>query len=225
MSAEIFPIHVGFDCCYVIRDKGVVMIDGGATNRVADFIKGMERISIDPEEIQLIVITHGHWDHIGAVKEVQKITGAKIAMHEKEKNWLEEGITPLPPGINLWGKIFSGLMGMIPSLSKVPATGVDIVLDDNEFSLEEYGIAGKVIPTPGHSHGSVSVLLDTGEIFVGDLAMNKFPLRIGPGLPIFADDLELLKESWKRVLDQGAKNVYPSHGDSFPAEVMKRAIS
>ena len=225
MSVEIFPIHVGFDCCYVIKDKGVIMIDGGATGCVDDFTKGLEKISIDPKEIQLIVITHGHWDHIGAVKEVQEITGAKIAMHQNEKGWLEEGVAPLPPGINLWGKMFSGFMGLFPSLIKVPRTNVDIILDDNEFSLEDYGIAGRIIPSPGHSHGSVSLLLDSGEIFVGDLAMNKFPLRIGPGLPIFADDLSVVKESWKQLLDQGAKTEYPAHGESFSAEVMRKAIS
>ena len=225
MSAEIFPIHVGFDCCYIVKDKGVIMIDGGATGRVDDFIKGMDEISIDPKEIQLIIITHGHWDHIGAVGEIQKLTGAKIAMHQKDKNWLEEGVAPLPPGINTWGKMFAGMMGLFPSIIQVPATIVDIVLDDSELSLEAYGIAGKVIPTPGHSHGSVSVLLDSGEVFVGDLAMNKFPLRIGPGLPIFADDLSVVKKSWKRLLDQGAKNVYPAHGINFSAEVMRKAIS
>lgn len=225
MSVEIFPIHVGFDCCYIVRDKGVVMVDGGETGKVNDFIKGMKKISIDPRDVQLIVVTHGHWDHIGAIKEIQELTGAKIAMHQKEKSWLEEGVAPLPPGINRWGRMVAGLMGLFPSLIQVPATGVDIVLDDNEFSLEAYGIAGKVVPTPGHSHGSVSVLLDTGEVFVGDLAMNKFPLRINAGLPIFADDLSVVKESWKLLLDQGVKEVYPAHGNSFSSDVMKKAIS
>ena len=58
------------------------------------------------------------------------------------------------------------------------------------MSLAGYGIPGKIIYTPGHSMGSVSVLLDNGEAFVGDLAMNEFPLRLSPGLPIFAEDME-----------------------------------
>jgi glyoxylase-like metal-dependent hydrolase (beta-lactamase superfamily II) len=56
-----------------------------------------------------------------------------------------------------------------------------------------------VIHTPGHSSGSVSVLLETGDVFVGDLAMNGLPLRLGPGLPIFAEDLQKVKESWKML--------------------------
>jgi hydroxyacylglutathione hydrolase len=225
MSVEIYPVHVGFDCCYIIKDHGVIMIDGGATGKKDAFVNGLKKLSIDPKEIKLIVITHGHWDHVGAAKEIKELTGAKIAMHKNEKGWLEKGVAPLPPGINAWGRFFIGVMGLFPSLIKVPATDVDIVLDDKAFSLEKYGIAGKVIPTPGHSHGSVSVLLDSGEAFVGDLAMNKFPLRIGPGLPIFADDLSQVKRSWKRLLELGAKSVYPAHGNHFSAEVMRRAIS
>ena len=59
------------------------------------------------------------------------------------------------------------------------------------------GVALKVIHTPGHSSGSVSILLETRDVFVGDLAMNKFPLRLTPGLPIFAEDWAKLKESWE----------------------------
>ena len=73
--------------------------------------------------------------------------------------------------------------------------------------------------------GSVSVLLDAGEAFVGDLAMNRFPLRFFPGLPIFADDLDAVTASWQLLLAQGARTVYPAHGKPFPAEVIQRALS
>jgi len=102
---------------------------------------------------------------------------------------------------------------------------VDMRLGDEDFSLYEYGIPGKVIHTPGHTHGSVSVLLDTGEAFVGDLAMNRFPLRFTPGLPIFAVDESRVKESWKILLNKGAQTVYPAHGKPFAAELMKKTIS
>jgi glyoxylase-like metal-dependent hydrolase (beta-lactamase superfamily II) len=99
------------------------------------------------------------------------------------------------------------------------------VIGNEGISLDEYGIPGKVIHTPGHSSGSVSILLKTGEAFVGDMAMNKFPLRFSPGLPIFAEDSVKLNESWKSLLDQGAKMIYPSHGEPFSADIIRKAIS
>jgi len=69
------------------------------------------------------------------------------------------------------------------------------------------------------------VLLDTGEAFVGDLAMNRLPLRLSPGLPIFADDAAAVISSWKTLIAHGASTVFPAHGMPFPASVIEEAIS
>jgi glyoxylase-like metal-dependent hydrolase (beta-lactamase superfamily II) len=106
----------------------------------------------------------------------------------------------------------------------IPATGVDIALDDQGLALDEFGIPGRVLHTPGHSPGSVSILLDTGDAIVGDLAMNQIPLRFSPGLPIFAEDIEQVKTSCRLLLDQGAKTVYPAHGKPFAAEILREAV-
>ena len=225
MSVSIHPITLGFDHCYVIQGEGVIMIDGGAPKQTKGFMDAIERLSIKPEDIQLIVITHGHWDHIGSAKDIKEITGAKIAMHRREKDWLEKSLKPLPPGVTTWGRILIGTMAMLMPLVHIPATDVDVVLGDEELSLAEYGIPGRVIHTPGHSMGSVSVLLETGDAFVGDLAMNKFPLRFSPGLPIFAEDMQKVRESWKLLLDQGAATIYPAHGKPFSAEIIRKALS
>ena len=55
--------------------------------------------------------------------------------------------------------------------------------------------------------------------------MNGFPLRIGPGLPIFAEDLQEVIKSWQLLLDKGAKTVYPAHGKPFSADAIRRALS
>ncbi len=225
MSVSIHPVTLGFDHCYVIQGEGVIMIDGGAPKQAKGFMEALERLSVRPEEIQLIVITHGHWDHIGSAKDIKEITGAKIAMHRREKDWLEKSLKPLPPGVTTWGRILIGTMAMLMPLVHIPATDVDVVLGDEELSLAEYGIPGRVIHTPGHSMGSVSVLLETGDAFVGDLAMNKFPLRFSPGLPIFAEDMQKVRESWKLLLDQGAATIYPAHGKPFSAEIIRKALS
>ena len=131
----------------------------------------------------------------------------------------------MPPGFTTWGHILSGIVKMFLPFIRIPETNVDIVIRNEGLSLEEYGIPGKVIYTPGHSSGSVSVLLETGDAFVGDMAMNKFPLRFSPGLPIFAEDPVRLNGSWKSLLDQGAKMVYPAHGEPFSADIIRKTIS
>jgi len=225
MGIDIHPIHLGFDCSYIVKDKGTIMIDCGKPKKLKHFMQGIEKASIKPEEVRLIVLTHGHFDHVGSAKDVKEATGAKIAMHEKEKDWLEKSLKPLPPGVTLWGKIFVNILKMFMPFIHIPPTDVDVILTDEEFSLDEFGIPGKVIYTPGHSSGSVSVLLETGDVFVGDLAMNKFPLSFGPGLPIFAEDRDKVIESWKILLDQGAKTVYPAHGEAFSADIIRKELS
>ena len=225
MAVNIHSVKLGFDHCYIIRDKGTIMIDGGSPNRAKQFVRKLAKLSIRPEEIYLIVITHGHWDHISSAKEIKRITGAKIAMHYLEKEWLEKSLKPMPPAVSNWGHVVHKLITMLLPLIRTPATNVDIVIGNEGLSLDEYGISGKVIYTPGHSSGSISVLLETGEAFVGDMAMNALPLRLRPGLPIFAEDLMKLKESWRLLLDQGAKMIYPAHGEPFPAEIIRKAIS
>ena len=225
MGANIYPVTLGFDHAYIIQEQGTIMIDGGAPKQAKAFSKALENASIKPEEVQLIVLTHGHWDHIGSAKEMKEITGGKIAMHQREKHWLESSLKPMPPGVTTWGHIFGSIIKVFLPLIHVPATDVDVVLGDEEVSLAEYGIQGKVVYTPGHSSGSVSVLLETGDAFVGDMAMNKFPLRLSPGLPIFAEDWAQLMESWKQLLNRGVKTIYPSHGEPFPADVIREALS
>jgi len=224
-DVRIHPIALGADCCYFIRGKSAIMIDGGAPKRARVFLKAIERLSMKPEEIRLMIITHGHWDHIGSAGDIKEITGAKIAMHHREKDWLEKCLKPIPPGVTGWGRILVAMMAMLTPLVRIPATSVDIVLPDEGFSLSGYGIPGEVIHTPGHSPGSVSVLLETGDVFVGDLAMNGFPLRHGPGLPIFAEDLEEVRRSWKLLLDRGAKTVYPAHGKPFSVDIIRRTLA
>ena len=224
MSLDIHPIKLGVTWSYIIRAEGAILIDGGAPKQAKNFMKGIETLSIKPEDIQLIVITHGHWDHIGSAKEIKEITGAKIALHRNEKDWLEKSLKPLPPAVTPWGRIFAKIMAMFLPFVHVPATTVDVVLGDEELSLVEYGIPGTIIPTPGHSMGSVSVLLETGDAFVGDLAMNGFPMRIGPGLPIFAEDLQKVRKSWQLLLERGAVTVYPAHGKPFSVDAIRRAI-
>lgn len=225
MGINIHPIVLGPDHCYLIREKGTIMVDGGAPRKAKEFAESIKKISVRPEDVRLIVITHGHWDHIASAKEIKELTGGKIAMHYREKEWLEKSLKPMPPGVTAWGKILSKMITIYLPMVHIPATQVDVVIGDEGLALEEYGIPGRVIWTPGHSSGSVSILLETGDAFVGDMAMNKFPLSLRPGLPIFAENTDKLKESWRSLLVRGAKMIYPAHGEPFSADIIRQALS
>ena len=225
MSIKIIDIQSGINTCYVIKEKGVIMVDGGPPKMRAAFLKRMKDFSVDPEELQLIVLTHGDFDHVGSAKDIQEITGAEIAIHEKDRMNLEQGLFNWPKGVTRWGKISrSFLMPLIKNKMTIPAVKADIILNDSEVSLNNYGIAGRILYTPGHTLGSVSVLLDSGEVFAGCLAHNRLPFTFHPALPIYAENIDLIRESWKKLIDAGAKTIFPGHGKPFSVEIIKNIL-
>ena len=224
MKTDVFSIPLGFDTCYVLKGDGVIAVDAGQLKKGQAFRKGLRRAGIPPHDVGLILLTHAHWDHMGSAKDLKEITGAPLAVHAREAAWVESGNPPLPPGVTGWGKAFMSIHRILMPLITVPETNVELRLGDDVTSLDEFGIPGLVVPTPGHSPGSVSVLLESGEAFVGDLAMNRFPLRLSPGLPIFADDPEQVVHSWGRLLQYDVTTIYPAHGAPFPVGVMQAAL-
>jgi hydroxyacylglutathione hydrolase len=223
MTVQIHTISLGMVNCYLLKEEKYILIDTGVPGQEKAFFRGLENAGVLPERIELVIITHGHMDHIGMASVVKERTGAKLAIHEREVDWLENGKPPMPPGATPFGKLLMSLGRLVPPITVEPAVA-DIVLSDAGLSLEAYGLPGKVVYTPGHTLGSVSVLLASGEAFVGDLAMSARFMRATPGLPIFAEDLDLVLQSWQGLLDLGAKTIYPAHGKPFPADVFRKKL-
>ncbi len=224
MSATIHAIPFGAANGFIVKDQGTILIDCGPPKKAKVFINYLQAMGISPQDIQLILITHGHWDHIGSAAEIKALTGAKIAMHRGDKDLLEKSLRPPLQGVGVWGDILTKMMALMMPFITIRPAEVDIVLDDATFSLDQYGIAGKVIYTPGHTAGSVSILLDSGQAIIGDMAMNKLPMRFSPDLPVVAEDLPQLIDSWKRLLAKDIKCIYPSHGNQFSPEIMRKVV-
>lgn len=222
---DIYTIPMGFTRCYVIRDKGTIMVDSGPPNKLSSFLKAMRKASIDPKEIKLMIQTHGHFDHIGSAKAIKETTGASLAMHSPDKEWLEKSLNQPCPGATTWSRILVLLISRYLRSIKIAAASVDISLANEELSLELFGVPGKVLYTPGHTMGSVSVILETGDAFIGDLVMNSLPFGLKPVLPVFAEDTKRVKESCRLLLEYGAKTLYPGHGKPFPADSIRRLLS
>lgn len=224
MKLEIFRIKLGLNSCYLIRGKDVVMIDGGMPKKLKVFKRVLTRLDINPSDIKLIVLTHSHFDHSRSAQEIREFTRAKIAIHESERTYLEEGGMIIPKGVNFYGKITKPWLFAIFKKISFPKFKPDILIMDESYPIKAYGIDGNIIHTPGNTIGSISVILDSGEAFVGCMAHNSFPFRLRPGLPIYAQDIEAIKKCWKILIDRGIKMIYPGHGKSFPVEVIKKSL-
>lgn len=222
---EIKTIRVGVDNCYILRDKGCVLIDAGMPGQFNKFVRGLKKLSIPADEISLIIVTHAHWDHIGCLHKIKEQSGAKVAVHRDEKEIVEAGDIRMPPAVTRWGHIFATFLGYWIKNIVIEKTNVDIEIGEEDFPLEDFGVKGKIVFTPGHSYGSISVVLDSGEAFVGDMAMNGPPLTLRPNLPIFAEDMPLLIKSWQKIKTLGVKQIFPAHGKSFPFTKIENKIT
>ncbi len=210
--------------CYLLRHDGVVVIDSGLRGETDAILRAMGRKGMRPADLRLILLTHGHFDHAGGAARLAAATGAPVALHAADAILLRFGQeVPAPPIIG-WARTLSRMLsiGFVRSRMTMGAYSPDIVIGDEDFSLLPYGVPGKVIHTPGHTAGSVSVLLQDGRAIVGDLAMNGFPsLRSRPAPPIVAQDPSELLKSWRMLCERGATTIYPGHGAPFPSESMQ----
>ena len=131
---------------YILGEKNVAVVDPGA-----DAGKIMAFLQKEGLQLDKILVTHGHFDHVGALSELKSLTGAKIYMHCEDFPMLGDR-----------EKSLGFMTGETP-----PACEVDFLLEGGE-EIELEGDTVKVMHTPGHSQGSVSYIGE-GYVCSGDL--------------------------------------------------------
>jgi hydroxyacylglutathione hydrolase len=223
MGARIDTVRVGVTNTYVLRERGTVLVDPGGPAWARAAAPKVLRLLGSPPRLDLIVITHAHFDHVAAAGPLRAATGAPIAVHRADAPWLRDGVAVWPPGVTAWGKVVRTVLGPLAlRLARLRAVNPDLELGDEGLDLAPYGVGGRVVHTPGHSPGSVSVVLTSGEAFVGDLAMNGSFMCLRPSFGVFAQEPEIVPASWRKLVDLGVRTVYPAHGSPFPASALQR---
>ena len=178
--------------CYIVgssETKEGMVIDPGAEAKT--ILKTLQQTTLS---ISIIVITHAHIDHIGALREVQEKTNARFAVHEAEKGFL-----------------FSTPMRMLTSLGVSPVKSPprpDIVLKDGD-RIDVGDLHFEVLHTPGHSSGGIC-LLGHGVVFSGDTLFNSGIGRTD--FPGMSHERLITSIREKLMVLPDETIVYPGHG-------------
>ncbi len=160
----------------LIAEEKLTLIDTGLRGSSAKIVQFIRSLGRKVEEISLIIVTHNHFDHIGGLAELRKLTKAKVAAH-KADIIDANGELPYPEGIRrlLRFRPFSNLRRHFA----LKPNEVDIFLENDEV-LEPLG-GLKVIHTPGHTPGSISLYSPKSRLLiVGDALVKN---RKAPNLP------------------------------------------
>ncbi len=214
-------IKTGFVNVFLLGKGPYILVDTGVKSSGRKILDYLYEYDIDPKDIELIVLTHGHGDHIGSLDLLRRKTGAKVLMSEREFSTLtgeiDHGIKPVAK----WMKVLAFLFGWLPMKAKPLYLNVDILME-SEFDLNAYGLDGKVLLTSGHSKGSLSVIIGE-EAIIGDSLM-AFGRNTKPHKPFIAASLADIKKYMEMLIDQGIKVFYLSHGGRYEVSDIEDGI-
>jgi glyoxylase-like metal-dependent hydrolase (beta-lactamase superfamily II) len=176
---------------YLIDGPARVLIDPGHRAMFEHVEKGLGELDLEIEDIDIIICTHGHPDHLEAVQ-LFRGKNTLFAMHEIEWQWIDTA-----------GRQMSAAMGI-----DLDAIRPDFFLQEGDLTLKD--LEFKVLHTPGHSPGSICLYQpEPKALFSGDLVFKEGVGRTDlPG-----GDGQKLKASIRRLLDLDVEWLLSGHGD------------
>ncbi|MBR6477032.1 MAG: MBL fold metallo-hydrolase, partial [Lachnospiraceae bacterium] len=187
---------------YLIEgERGMLLFDTGWAGTFPQLCRELGELGIPVQKITHILISHFHPDHAGIAQEIADL-GAVILAPELQRPFLHAA---------------DPIFAKEKNAAFVPIRDDQVrffSLEESREVLWELGIRGQVFHTPGHSDDSISLWLDEGVLFVGDLNP-LYELELHQGTTI--------GESWERLLRLKPKTVY--YGHAKKAELEERPTS
>ncbi len=194
--------QLGTNCYVISNGEEVLIVDPAAEAEV--IFEAVEEINLP---VAGILLTHAHYDHIGALDEVQQKYDTDVYMASEEKEWIGD------PNLNMSIKRVS--MGIEPIESDIEP----VILQEGDYSINSFNF--EIFHTPGHSPGSLSFYFkEEQKIFSGDVLFNGGVGRTD----LLEGSFDVLMKSIKNKLfqlDDGTA-VYPGHGNSTSIEKEKQ---
>jgi len=207
---QIIKIKLSFSNAYLVIDKKSILVDAGGPKEADKILAAVKKAGVNPKDIALIIHTHGHFDHAGSTAELKHRLGVPVVVHDKDAYMLREGRNGEIKPRNLEAQIVKGI---VPN--SFETCEPDILIEE-EMTLTDYGINGKVLFTPGHTKGSISILCENTEAIIGDVMMGGviggalFGTR--PNYHYFIDDRNDLRASIKKIISWKPSKLYVGHG-------------
>jgi glyoxylase-like metal-dependent hydrolase (beta-lactamase superfamily II) len=176
---------------YVLADTAPrLLVDLGWPGTLPRLRNACERMGVELSKIPYLLATHYHPDHAGLAQDLKRM-GAKLIVLDTQVGGI--------PLLKTYVKPKDGYVEIDTS------TNIVISAEESRAFLSRIGVQGQIVSTPGHSDDCVTLLLDDGSAFTGDLQ------------PMFegveeTEATRLTRESWERIMALGAKTIYPGHG-------------
>jgi glyoxylase-like metal-dependent hydrolase (beta-lactamase superfamily II) len=191
--------------CYLVKDgcgSACILVDAGLR---ADL--GRLRKRLKSEDVRLVLLTHGHFDHIGAAAQLSEELRIPVAMSREDFPLFTDPTSGRLHGSSALGRLLSASAGLTMRKRASPAFVPSVWLSDGQ-SLAEFGVDAKAVALAGHTKGSVGVLTSDKEFIVGDAMFNIFKTT---GSRLY-EDYERMKRCLAIIEGSGAETIYFGHG-------------